>query len=198
MNRCALALLLLAPLPLSASSLFTGTLTADDQTAAVVFTVNAPEIVTIQSFGYAGGTVDSTVIAAGGFAPSAFVFDNLGVLYAQDINDNDPFIQTLFVPGTYELVIVVQGNLLVDGNTLANGFVEDGQGSFTCAPFGKSGSFCDAGSATGDQRTGDWAFAITGADSAAELGAPEPASYALMGIGGAVAGFLRRRRQAAR
>jgi PEP-CTERM motif len=198
MNRLALVLFLLAPLSLRASTtLFTGTLTNDDQTAAIVFTVITQEIVTIQSFGYSGGTVNSTVIPAGGFAPSVFVFDNLGDFYTEDSTDNDPLIQGSFAAGTYEAVIAVSGNRPND-NFLADGFTEDGAGSFTCALFGKSGSFCDDGSATGDQRTGDWAFAVTGADSVEAFPTPEPASYGLMGIGAATALFLRRRRQAAR
>jgi hypothetical protein len=205
LNRIA-SIFFLIPLASNASTfLFQGTLTVDDQHPGVFFTVNAAETVTVQSYGYAGGTVNSTVIPSGGFDPNAFVFDSAGDLYAAyngsgcitgddpvTGNCDDPHIQQSYAAGQYELVIVVSGNQPND-SFLGDGFVEDGSGSFTCAPFGESGNFCDGSTATGTQRTGDWAFAVTDADSAS-LPTPEPAGLAIWGIAGVAVLLMQRRR----
>jgi hypothetical protein len=192
--------------------LFQGTLAIDDQRATILFGVNAPEVVTIQSFGYAGGTVNSsnmstTTIPSGGFDPDAFVFDyNSGALTAQydgssciTGNDpvtgfcDDPYIQQSYLPGLYALVLVVANNFPID-TSLPDGFQEDGAGSFTCQLYSITGNFCDVSTATGAPRTGNWAVAITGADSA-QL-APEPATTITLAIG--VAALALRRRRASR
>jgi hypothetical protein len=180
-----LALLVFGSLAAHADSLLIqGSIGIDDLHPTILFTVQAPEVVTIQSFGYAGGTVNGVTIPEGGFDPNAFVFDyNTGLLTAEDNGANcitghdsvtgncdDPYIQESFAPGLYALVIVVANNSR-NGN-LADGFTEDGAGSFTCQLYGITGNFCDLSTATGTPRTGNWAVAITGADSA-QL-APEP------------------------
>jgi hypothetical protein len=203
-NRLFCALFFFIPLTLSAD-IFQGTFSQDDQTQGVFFTVNAPAVVTIQSYGYAGGTVGPTTIAEGGFDPDAFVFDSAGNLYAEydgsscvtgsdsvTGNCDDPYIQQSFAAGQYELVIVVSNNQPND-TFLGDGFLEDGAGPFTCAPFGETGNFCDVSTATGVQRTGNWAFDISGADSTALATTPEPGALSL--LGGVCAALLLRRRQ---
>jgi hypothetical protein len=41
-------------------------------------TANSSGATTFQTYSYAGGVVDSTTFPAGGFAPAAFLFDNIG------------------------------------------------------------------------------------------------------------------------
>jgi MYXO-CTERM domain-containing protein len=186
--------------------LFQGTFATDDQVALFNFAVNNPNTaVTIQSYGYAGGTVDSTPIAAGGFAPNAIIFDSTGTEIGSDNgghcgvtgqdastgNCDDPYYQNFFDPGVYTLALVVWDNTSLDGN-LFDGFTQDGNPGFTCVEAGVTGNFCDVTTATGVSRTGDYAVAITGADSAQV--APEPASFAL-GFSALLAAALMRRRR---
>jgi hypothetical protein len=192
----------------AATVLFQGTLTIDDQRPAILFGVSTTEVVTLQSFGYAGGAVDSSIIPSGGFDPDAFVFDyNTGALTAQydgssciTGNDpvtgfcNDPYIQQSYSPGLYALVLVVANNFPNDTNNLAAGFQEDGAGSYTCQLYSITGNFCDVSTATGTPRTGNWAVAITGADSAQP--APEPQTLITFAIG--VAALALRRKRALR
>ena len=56
-------------------SLFQGSFATDDQVALFNVTANTSEAITIETYSYAGGTVDSTLIPAGG---SRVPFDNLG------------------------------------------------------------------------------------------------------------------------
>lgn len=188
--------------------IFQGTLNTDNQVALFNFTVDNPNTqVTFQSFGYAGGTLGGTTAPAGGFAPNAIVFDSNGAEIISDAgghcgstgtdpttgNCDDPFFVNDFDPGTYTLALAVWDNAPLDGN-LADGFVQDLNPGFTCAEFGLSGNFCDVTTALGTSRTGDFALSIAGADSAAEIGAPEPGTLAL-GFSAAVFGALLRRRK---
>jgi hypothetical protein len=80
MNRLINGFLLfsLAVAPGFATALFQGSLATDNQVALFNFTANTSEAIVIKTYSYAGGTVNSTVIPTGGFAPTAFLFDNLG------------------------------------------------------------------------------------------------------------------------
>jgi hypothetical protein len=186
----------------TATVLFQGTFLADDQVALFNITANTSESITIQTDSYGGGTVDSTIVPAGGFAPSAFLFDNLGNVLtltngscgqvtADPITGNcdDLFFVDTLGPGTFTLALVVDDNIPV-GTSVTNGFVDDGNPGFTCAEAGTSGSFCDLTTALGDSRTGNFAIAITGADS---VTSPEPGSMFLLLAGGALTALLRRR-----
>ncbi|HEX3880800.1 MAG TPA: DVUA0089 family protein [Bryobacteraceae bacterium] len=181
-----------------------GSFANDAQTAAFVFNVATTEIVTVQSYGYAGGTFGATVVSAGGFAPNVTVFDGAGQEIGSDNgghcgttntdpttgNCDDPVFQNTYTPGQYTAVLSVWDNVSVDG-TLADGFVQDGNPGFTCGEFGLGGNFCDVTTALGDQRTGNYAVAIVGADSFPS--APEPATISLM-LGAGVAALLARRK----
>jgi hypothetical protein len=196
-------LLSLAAAPAFASTLFQGTFATDDQVALFNITANTAETVTIETYSYAGGTVNSTVIPSGGFAPAAFLFDNLGDVQVLTNgtcsqvgtdpttgNCDDIYFQDLLQPGTYTLALAVYSNIPVD-TSLSDGFVEDGNPGFTCVEAGTSGSFCDITSALGTSRTGNYAIAITGADSVVNL--PEPGSVFLLFAGGVTIALLRRR-----
>src|ERR1700758_4509069 len=58
--------------------LFQGTFAADNQVALFNITANTSEIITIQTYSYGGGTVNATSVPSGGFAPTGFLFDNVG------------------------------------------------------------------------------------------------------------------------
>jgi hypothetical protein len=180
--------------------IFSGTFGADDQVALFNIVASAPESVTIQTYGYAGGTAGGNTYAAGGFAPAGFLFDNLGdvlVLTAGACgqvgtdpvtgNCDDLSFQNTLGPGTYTLALAVYDNAPVD-TEVADGFRQDGNPGFTCAEAGVSGGFCDLTTATGTSRTGDYALSITTVTAV-----PEPAiSIPLLACGAIIA--LRRRR----
>lgn len=202
------ALLLLSLPGWSDPILFQGIFTADNQVELFSVTVNTTETVTIQSYGYAGGSVNSIVIPAGGFAPNASLFDPSGNEIISDSGGNcvisgtdpatgncdDPYIQELLDPGTYTLALTQYYNVSADGY-LPDGFTEDGNPGFTCAEFGQSGNFCDVTTALGTQRTGDYALAFTGADAVADTNGttvPEPSSWLLLATGGLFFALRRR------
>jgi hypothetical protein len=210
MNRLVNGVLLLglAVAPGFASTiLFTGTFLADDQVAIFNITANSSETITIQTDSYAGGTVNSLVIPAGGFAPTAFLFDNLGNVLTLTNgscgqvgtdpttgNCDDLHFQDTLGPGTFTLALAVYNNVPVD-TSVTDGFVENGVPGFTCTEAGTSGNFCDLTTALGTSRTGNYAIAITGADS---VTTPEPGSILLLFAGGALTAVLRRRRISSR
>jgi hypothetical protein len=163
--------------------------------------VDTSETVTIETDSYAGGTVNSTITPAGGFAPTAFLFDNLGDVLTltsgscgqvgQDPatdNCDDLYFQDALEPGTYTLALAVYNNTPVD-TSVSDGFVEDGVPGFTCTEARASGNFCDLTTALGTSRTGNYAIAITGADS---VTAPEPGSILLLFAGGGLMALRRR------
>ena len=106
------------------------------------FTLNATGVVTLQSYGYAGGVVNATTIPAGGFAPFAVIFAPLGGDWVQSTIDNgghcgvtladpvtgncdDPYVRTTLSAGTYDLVLSVWDNVPQFG-TLADGYKQTG------------------------------------------------------------------------
>jgi hypothetical protein len=186
----------------AATVLFQGAFAADDQVALFNITANISETITIQTDSYAGGTVNSTIIPAGGFAPTAFLFDNLGDVLTLTNgtcgqvgtdpttgNCDDLYFQDTLGPGTFTLALAVFNNTPV-GNFAVDGFVDDGDPGFTCQEAGTSGSFCDLTTALGTTRTGNYAVAITGADS---ITTPEPGSILLLFAAGGSIALLRRR-----
>src|SRR5579864_9463270 len=73
---------------MASTVLFSGLFSTDDQVELFRFDLDSAGPVTIQSYGYAGGTVNSTAIQAGGFAPDATVFALVGRDYVQSTSDN--------------------------------------------------------------------------------------------------------------
>jgi hypothetical protein len=133
----------------------TGTFTSDDQVFQLNFTLSSAGDVTIQSFGYGGGTNGAgTVIPQGGFATDLAVFSATGsqLLIDQDSYGGNPVCGEravnsdtglcldgyLYLPslgaGSYILTLTEQGNP-ANGPALADGFAQDGGGNFTGGPF---------------------------------------------------------------
>jgi hypothetical protein len=163
--------------------------------------LNVSEAITIETDSYAGGTLDSIPVSAGGFAPTAFLFDNAGSVLtlvnggAGQVgtdpttgNHDDLFFQDTLGPGTFTLALAVLDNTPA-GFLVTDGFVQDGNPGFTCQEAGTSGSFCDVSTVFGTTRTGNFAIAVTGADS---VTTPEPGSILLLLAGGAFIALRRR------
>lgn len=198
-------LLALVSVPAFGNILFSsGTFTEDDDVALIQFSISANNLVTVESFGYAGGTAgNGTMVPEGGFAPNAILFDSSGNEIVSDNgghcavtghdsvtnNCDDPYFQENLSAGTYTLAIVEWDNTTTDGY-LPDGFTQDGKPGFTCAEGGLTGNFCDVTTATYVQRDGDYAVQI----SAANL-TPEPSTFLLTTLAGAllIASRLRRR-----
>jgi hypothetical protein len=70
LSRVILLFVLAAAPCLAGTIFFQGTFSEDDQVALFSFTANAPEVLTFQTYSYAGGTVNSTVVQPGGFEPT--------------------------------------------------------------------------------------------------------------------------------
>lgn len=167
-----------------------GAFTQDDNVQYIGFTVLSFETVTIQSWGFGGGTnAASTTIPSGGFQPVLTVYDTSGGIEAQDYNgcgacNTDPatldtwdaYISQGFLAGTYILAITEYNNVPYGPYWLGDSN-EYGNGNFTSQP-GAPGPFRFQ---DGSQRTGDWAVDISPVDYAYPI--PEPASMALAGIG---------------
>ena len=181
-------------------AVFSGTFGADDQVALFSIVASAPETVTIQTYGYAGGSAGGNTFLPGGFAPAGFLFDNMGDVLTLTSggcgqvgkdpvtgNCDDLFFQNTLGPGTFTLALAVNDNAPL-GTAVADGFRQDGNPGFTCAELGVSGSFCDLTTATGTSRTGNYALSIT-----TVAAVPEPASGILLLSCGAII-VLRRRR----
>jgi hypothetical protein len=179
---------------------FSGTFPADDHVALFNIVASAPETVTIQTYSYAGGTVGSNTFAAGGFAPTAFLFDGLGGVIGLTAgnctqvgtdpitgNCDDLFFQDTLGPGAYTLALAVYDNSPVDTD-VADGFRQDGNPGFTCAELGVGGNFCDLTTALGTSRTGNYALSIS-----TMAVVPEPASGILLLTFGAIIALRRRR-----
>lgn len=182
----------LATIPaFASSSVVRGTFTQDDNVALFSFSISAGDLVTLQSYGYAGGVAPGdVVIPGGGFAPNLVLFDNTGMFIASDNgghcaitgadavtgNCDDPYLQESLAAGAYTLALVEWDNTAID--TLSDGFKQDGNPGFTCAEFGTDGNFCDVTTAVGTRRSGDYALTISAADLVAAA-TPEPASFAL-------------------
>jgi hypothetical protein len=191
------------------ADLFQGTFGADDQVALFNITASTPEIITIQTYSYGGGTVGSTIIPAGGFAPAAFLFGAPGSLpfsplplsagnssqVMQDpttLNYDDLYFQDTLGPGAYTLALVVDDNTPA-GFLVGDGFVEDGNPGFTCQVAGVSGNFCDLTTAFGTSRSGNYAISISGATSVVQVTVPEPSFMFLLLAGCALTVLLKRR-----
>jgi hypothetical protein len=136
-------------------SLLQGTLTTDDQLALFSITANTSETITIQTYSDAGGTINSTLVAARGFAPTAFLLANVGYVLtlANDacgqaerepatLNCDDLYLQDTLGPDTFTSALAVYDNSPVE-TFVADRFIRSGNSGFTCQEAGTSGSFCD-------------------------------------------------------
>ena len=213
----ALACCLSAGVASAGNISFTGTFSHDDQLEIFLFTALSSSF-TAETWSYAGGTnAAGHTIAAGGFDPVLSLFDASGGLSAIsplvktnddgaaaaiDLTTGNAFdsiltVGTLNAGHTYALVLSENDNLAY-GPTYGDGFSQSGNGDFTAAEFGCSGSgpFCDAGA---DQRTGNWAVDINGVRSAVDTSAggttPEPGTVPLLTAGLVGLALLRRRRR---
>jgi hypothetical protein len=191
--------------------LFQGTFAEDDDVVLIPFTLTGTDLVTIESYGYAGGTLltPSTVISEGGFAPEIFLFDSTGTNFASSTGGvvggacvtaldsvtaecDDPYLQETLSPGSYTVALAVYDNLLVSQD-LSDGFTNDGNPGFTCQ--GGPGVFCDLTYAGNPSRDGDYALTISADDDLVTSTTPEAASAGLCCIGGCFfAALLLRRR----
>jgi hypothetical protein len=182
----AITTLMIATAAQAAISLH-GTFVADDDMFTTGFSLSSPTAITVRTWSFGGGTdADGKLIAAGGFSPVVSIFDSLGNLLAFDDGGVAPagcgaraidpatgfcldaYITGLFAADTYTVVLTEWDNT-PNGPTLADGFVEQGNGNFTGGPF-----LLNAG--PGYQRTANWELDIPGT---AAVAAPEP-SYALV------------------
>jgi hypothetical protein len=166
---------------------FTGNFVHDNDVALFTFTANGTSDVVLQSLSYAGGVnAAGQIIPRGGFDPTLAVFDAAGNLI--DLNDDDltgtvnvdPVTGQAFdvyldlgsLPAGAYTAALSQYDNKARGPNLSDGFLENGDENFTLKfSGGKPGFFYDA---TGNQRTGNWAFDILGITSAG--GPPPPPS----------------------
>jgi hypothetical protein len=185
-----------------------GVFATDDQVWQLQFTLSSISTVTIQSFGYGGGTNGAgTTIPSGGFATDLTLFHATGsqdFIIDDQVGGNAPascgprtidgstglcLDAYLNLPslaaGSYILTLTQQGNP-ANGPTLADGFAADGSGNFTGGPF------IDP---FGNQRNGNWAVDISAAGLVVNT-TPEPGTVllTLLVIPGMVAIARRRRR----
>jgi len=182
---------LLLPIPSFADFVFSGSFTQDDNELYYQFTIAATSTVTLESFSYGG---DGGSVPAGGFAPVLSLFGpvtsidpNLittdeggtapGSCGSRLIDPNthlclDADVTQLLGPGNY-LVVLTENYNIPNGPDLATGFPETGAGNFT-------GGFIDP---FGNQRTPNFDFTISGADSAEALPEPSTVSLLIAGLG---------------
>jgi hypothetical protein len=172
----------------------TGSFTADDDVVFLNFSLVAPDVVTIQTWSFSGGTnITGLVIPPGGFAPVLSLFDasgpqNLITFDAGGVAPSgcgprnidpatgfclDAYMNLNLGIGSY-IVALTQFDNLPNGGTLSNGFLEQGSGNFTGGPF-----FLNAGA--GSQRTANWAVDISTASTFSVT--PEPATPLLVFAG---------------
>jgi hypothetical protein len=183
----------------AASFSYTGTLNNPNDFQSFFFTANGASTVNLRSYSYAGGTnAAGDVIAAGGFDPILSLFDSTDTLI-QTVDDGpltvpaDPvtgrsydtnFSQAL-TAGNYRVVISQFSNFAT-GPNFSNGF-----------PANQT-SFRDF---TGATRTANWAFDITGVDTASSsnpVSAPEPFTIVGTLVGGTAAMRMRKKLKVAK
>lgn len=200
MHKLFYLVALLAPIPSFADVVFAGSFNQDDNLLEYQFTIAASSTVTLESFSYGG---DGGSVPAGGFAPVLSVFgaggsgpltllgfDAGGAAPACSPRTPDPSVSGLCLdaylvlpslnPGSY-LVTLTENDNTPSGPDFAGGFNPADTGNFTGTNQGFPGeSFLDP---FGNQRTPNFDFTISGADSAVSLSTPEPSTVSLL-IGG--------------
>jgi hypothetical protein len=168
---------------------YQGNFSSDDQVQTFDFNVTTAGLVTLQTFGYAGGVNGAgTTVAAGGFDPVLTLFDGAGNFLVMNddgpcgtvgmdpttLNCFDAYLSLDLSAGSYILALTEYDNLAI-GPTLADSFTQVGNGDFTCPEFlGQPGAFCDA---SPSQRDSAWALDITTPGTSP---VPEPGSEVLV------------------
>ncbi len=197
---CVAGLVIAAPAHAGAVGA-SGTFAQDDAVAILSFSTLASGTVTIETFGYGGGT-DATgrVVAAGGFDPVFALFTGAGQLlgYGDDgATRLDPVSGAAFdavltinlVAGDYFVAVSQFDNFAV-GPTFAAGFLEAGRPAYTGAFGCSAGRFCDI---NGFNRTGAFDLSVSG--NAVVAAVPEPGTFGLLGLGLACLGVAQRWRR---
>ena len=166
---------------------FEGLFLTDDQVQLFDFTLATGSTVTMQSWGYGGGTnANGQLVPAGGF-DSFFTWfagngsqigtnDDVGCGGPTNSHNGaclDAYAQVFLPAGSYTLALTQSGNEPI--GDLSDGFTEQGQGDFTAN--GNCPAFCDL---LGNTDNGNWAVDISNVTSATEVGAtPEPSTWVL-------------------
>ena len=197
------ALALCAGQAFGASFSFTGAFSTDDQLQQFNFTLSGTSTITLRTWSYAGGTNQAgMVIPRGGFDPWLSLYNAAGSLLVSVDNGTcmqvgtdsgtgvcfDSFISQSLGIGMYTLILSQSDNQPA-GLTLADGFTQTGNPTFTSSFACGFPQFCDS---TGDSRTNQWAVDIDNVTSVG--GVPEPGTLVLLASGLAAIVVLRRRK----
>lgn len=217
--RTAVCVLMLCAASFAAGFSFTGNFINDNDLQFFNVNMGADGVLTIQTFGYAGGLNQAgNNIAAGGFAPALSVFDSSGSLIANDnLGGTVPFcngrgvdpvtgfcldaivydsasIPLFLFAGNYTVVLSQQGN--ISFGSLAAGFTYDptnlNDPSFTGTNSGRPGEkFVDPFGV--DLRTSAWAVDFVSDQLRNVSAVPEPGTISLLLLGAAGLSVYRRR-----
>jgi hypothetical protein len=210
LSRAALAAVIVtgfAGPAFSSSFSFIGTFFHDNDVALFTFSLTSDAMVTLQTFGYGGGTnAAGTIIPAGGFESVLQVYDAAsGVAVGGPIQPgvapdcaprNPDHARLSFCMDAFSLMPLTAGSYIVSLTQSPNdplGNLSDGFYYVNAVP---DPDFNNGFVGTlGLQGTSAWALDITGVDTAApESGVPEPGSALLVATGLALAAIRARRR----